>query len=321
MLRYALGRLLQTIPTLFILSLIVFSLIRLAPGDPAELRMGREASRPENKPKLEALRREMGLDLPIPVQYLIWLKNAAGGDLGNSIKTNQPAAQLVLSKMPASLELLAGATVFALAVAFPVGIVSAVRRGSLVDRLAMALVGAGLAVPSLWLGLTLILLLSVALHWLPPNGYVPFPQAPLNNLRLLVMPAFTLGVYLAATLIRFLRTDLIEVLSADFVRTARAKGLKEHRVVAGHALRNALIPVMTVAGLEIGALLGGAVIIEQVFGWSGIGWLTVQAIFDRDYAVVQTAVLFFAVGLTLVNLLVDLGYAALNPRVRGQMAS
>jgi peptide/nickel transport system permease protein len=135
------------------------------------------------------------------------------------------------------------------------------------------------------------------------------------------MPAFTLGVYLAATLIRFLRADMIEVLSADFVRTARAKGLQERRVVAGHALRNALIPVMTVAGLEIGALLGGAVIIEQVFGWSGIGWLTVQAIFDRDYAVVQTAVLFIAVGLTLVNLLVDLGYAALNPRVRGQMAS
>jgi peptide/nickel transport system permease protein len=320
MLRYVLSRLLQTIPTLFILSLLVFSLIRLAPGDPAELRMGREASKPENKPKLEALRREMGLDLPIPVQYLIWVRNGLGGDLGVSIKTSRPATELVLSKMPASLELVAGATLFALLVSFPVGIAAATRRGSLVDRLAMAFVGAGLAVPSLWLGLTLILVLSVALHWLPPNGFVPFEQAPLENLRLLAMPAFTLGVYLAATLIRFLRADMIEVLSADYVRTARAKGLHERSVVAQHALRNALIPVLTVAGLETGALLGGAVIIEQVFGWSGIGWLTVQSIFDRDYAVVQAAVLFIAVGLTLVNLLVDLGYACLNPRVRAHMA-
>jgi peptide/nickel transport system permease protein len=319
-LRYALARVLHTIPTLFILSLMVFSLVRMAPGDPAQLRMGREASKPENKPKLEALRREMGLDLPIPVQYVLWLKNGLTGDLGVSIKTNQPAIELVLSKVPASLELVAGATVFAVLVSFPVGIAAALRRGSLVDRLAMTFVGAGLAVPSLWLGLTLILVLSVALRWLPPNGFVPFERAPLENLRLLVMPAFTLGVYLAATLIRFLRADMIDVLSADYVRTARAKGLRERSVIVRHALRNALIPVLTVAGLETGALLGGAVIIEQVFGWSGIGWLTVQSIFDRDYAVVQAAVLLIAVGLTLVNLLVDLSYAFLNPRIRADMA-
>ncbi|MFN8488064.1 MAG: ABC transporter permease [Caldilineaceae bacterium] len=319
--RYIIRRLGEAIPTLFIVSLVVFSLIRMAPGDPAELRMGREAARPENKPKLEALRHEMGLDRPIPLQYLLWLRDTITGNFGVSIKTSQPAAALVASKIPVTLELVLASTLFALLIAFPSGILAALWRGSWVDRLAMAFVASGMAVPSFWLGLALILLLSVQVHWLPAGGYIAFQDAPLENLKHLVMPTITLGTYLAAVLIRFLRADMIEVLATDYIRTARAKGLSQQSVVFTHALKNALIPVLTVGGLEVGALLGGAVIIEQVFGWSGIGWLTVQAILDRDYAVVQTAVLLFVVGLTVVNLLVDLGYAYLNPRVRARLGS
>lgn len=224
-----------------------------------------------------------------------------------------------MSKVPITLQLVGASTLFALLVAFPGGMAAAIWRGSWIDRATMALTASGLAVPSFWLGLALMLIFSVQLRWLPASGYVPFGEAPLENLRRLILPGITLGVYLAAVLIRFLRADMIEVLATDYIRTARAKGLSRPRVIFTHALKNALIPVLTVGGLEIGALLGGAVIIEQVFGWSGIGWLTVQAIFDRDYAVVQTAVLLFVVGLTGVNLLVDIGYALLNPRVGARL--
>jgi peptide/nickel transport system permease protein len=195
-------------------------------------------------------------------------------------------------------------------------VLSAVKRGTFVDRAAMGFVSAGLAIPGFWLGLTLILIFSVRLQWLPASGYVPFREDPAENIRRLILPAITLGTYLAAALMRFLRSDMIQVLSADYIRTARAKGLREKSVIFRHAMKNALIPVLTVAGLEIGALLGGAVIIEQVFGWSGVGWLTVQAIFDRDYPLVQTSVLFITVGLIVVNLLTDLAYGLLNPRMR-----
>ena len=216
------------------------------------------------------------------------------------------------------MELVLAAAIIALFVSFPMGILAAIRRGTVVDRAAVGFVSAGLAIPSFWFGLALILIFSVKLRWLPASGYVPFSEDPIENLKRLIMPATTLGVYLSATLMRFVRADMIDVLAADYVRTARAKGLRERVVIVKHALRNALIPVLTVAGLEIGALLGGAVIIEQVFGWSGVGWLTVQAIFDRDYPLVQTSVLFVAVGLTLVNLVVDLGYGFLNPKLRVQ---
>ena len=319
--RFIIQRLLEALPTLLIVSMVVFALIRMAPGDPAMLRMGREAAREENKPKLEALRREMGLDRPIPVQYLLWLRDTLSGNFGVSIKTSQPAIDLVLSKVPVTLELVLASTLLALLIAFPGGMVAAIWRGSWVDRAVMAFAASGLAVPSFWLGLALILLLSVQLRLLPASGYVPFFESPVENLRRLVMPTITLGVYLAAVLIRFLRADMIEVLATDYIRTARAKGLSRPRVIFTHALKNALIPVLTVGGLEVGALLGGAVIIEQVFGWSGVGWLTVQAIFDRDYAVVQTSVLLFVIGLTLVNLAVDVGYALLNPRVRARFSS
>lgn len=318
MARYAARRILESIPTIFFVSVIVFALIRMAPGDPAAMKMGREAAKAENKPKLEALRHEMGLDRPIPVQYLYWIQDLSQGDFGDSVRSKRPTVDLFMQKVPATLQLVFAAALFAILISFPMGVFAAVRRGTVVDRAAVGFVSAGLAIPSFWFGLALILVFSVQLRWLPASGYVPFSEDPVENIKRLIMPAATLGVYLSATLMRFVRADMIEVLSADYVRTARAKGLRERIVIVKHALRNALIPVLTVAGLEIGALLGGAVIIEQVFGWSGVGWLTVQAIFDRDYPLVQTSVLFVAVGLTLVNLVVDLAYGLLNPKLRVQ---
>jgi peptide/nickel transport system permease protein len=280
------------------------------------MQMGREAALPENKPKLEALRHQMGLDRPIPVQYLFWLRDLAHGNFGDSLRSRRPTLQLFTQKVPITLELVAVAALFALLVSLPAGVFAALRRGTLLDRTTIGFVSAGLAVPSFWLGLALILVFSVKLHWLPASGYVSPRVSLTGNLAHVIMPGLTLGVYLSATLTRFVRADMIETLAADYVRTARAKGLRERVVVIRHALRNALIPVLTIAGLEIGALLGGAVIIEQVFSWSGVGWLTVQAVFDRDYPLVQTSVLFIAVGLTLVNLVVDLGYGWLNPKLR-----
>ncbi len=316
--RFVGGRCLQALPSLFIISIVVFTLMRLAPGDPAVLRFGSQASLPENQPRIEALREEMGLKQPILVQYGIWLKDAASGNFGNSLKSNMPARDLVASKVPVSLELVIGSMVVALVIAFPGGILAALGRGGRFDRLTLGFTATGLAIPSFCLGLTLILVFSVALRVLPPGGFVPFTTNPLDNLLRLIMPAVTLGVFLGATLLRFLRADMIEALGTDYVRTARAKGLANRGVVLGHALHNALIPVLTYAGIEVGSLLGGAVIIEQVFGWSGVGWLTVQSILDRDYTVVQAAVLYIAVALTLTNLVVDITYALVNPRIRAQ---
>jgi peptide/nickel transport system permease protein len=316
MARFAASRILQAIPTVILVSMLVFGLMRMAPGDPATMQMGTEAANPANFAKLEALREEMGLTKPIPIQYLRWIQDLAGGDFGDSLRNKKPTVDLFLQKLPATLELLLGSMIFALALSIPLGVLSAVKRGTFVDRAAMGFVSAGLAIPGFWLGLTLILIFSVRLQWLPASGYVPFREDPAENIRRLILPAITLGTYLAAALMRFLRSDMIQVLSADYIRTARAKGLRETSVIFRHAMKNALIPVLTVAGLEIGALLGGAVIIEQVFGWSGVGWLTVQAIFDRDYPLVQTSVLFITVGLIVVNLLTDLAYGFLNPRMR-----
>jgi peptide/nickel transport system permease protein len=280
------------------------------------MQMGTEASNPDNFAKLEALREQMGLTKPIPVQYLSWIEDLARGDFGDSLRNKRPTFDLFMQKLPATLELMVGSMLFALFLALPLGILAAVKRGTTLDRAALGFVSAGLAIPGFWLGLTLILIFSVRLQWLPASGYVPFREDPVENIRRLILPSITLGTYLAASLMRFLRSDMIQVLGADYIRTARAKGLREKSVIMRHAMKNALIPVLTVAGLEVGALLGGAVIIEQVFGWSGVGWLTVQAIFDRDYPLVQTCVLFVTVGLILVNLVTDLAYGLLNPRMR-----
>lgn len=316
MVGYVAQRVVGIFPTVFFVSVIVFVLIRMAPGDPAAMRLGREAALEENKSKLEALRHEMGLDQPFTVQYLLWLGDISAGDFGNSLRSKRPNLDLFVEKLPATLELITAASLIAILVSFPCGILAAVRRRTYIDRIIVGCVSAGLAVPSFWFGLAIIVVFSVNLKLLPASGNVDISKDPWGHFQRLIMPATTLAVYLAASLLRFVRADMIETLSSDYVRTAIAKGLTQKVVVLKHGLRNSLVSVLTVAGLEISSLLGGAVIIEQVFGWSGVGWLTVQAIFDRDYPLLQTSVLFLTIGVTLINLVVDIAYGLINPKMR-----
>ncbi|MBV7335166.1 ABC transporter permease [Chloroflexi bacterium TSY] len=286
------------------------------PKDPATMRMGRAAA--QNPEGLERLWREMGLDRPIYVQYFIWLAGAVQGDFGNSNRSDRPVLELIGGRLGASLELVALSLIISLVVSIPLGVLAAVKRKTLFDSAIMTFAVAGVAIPGFWLGLALILLFSVTLQWLPASGYVPFSENPFENLRRAIMPSLTLSVYLIATFTRFLRSDIIEVIHEDYVRTAKAKGLRERFVILRHALPNALIPLLTVLGVEVGGLLGGIIIIEHVFGWSGVGWLTLQAVYNRDYPLVQGAVLLTTVFYTLMNFAVDVSYAFLNPRIREQ---
>jgi len=312
MLPYLLRRLATMVPVLLVVSVVVFSLIHLTPGDPVAI-MLREESDPATA---AALRAALGLDRPLPVQYLTWLGRAARGELGRSIRTNQPVTQAILERLPVTLTLAAAATLLALAVALPAGIVSAVRRNSLADVAGTVAALSGVSLPNFWLAILLIFVFSVTLGWLPPLGWVSPVRDPWGGLRSLVLPAVTLGTAMTAVVMRMTRSSLLEVLQLDFVRTARAKGLREGRVLLRHALRNALIPVVTVVGLQAGALLGGAIITETVFALPGVGRLLVDAIFQRDFPLVQGVVLFLALNFLLVNLVVDLAYAVLDPRIR-----
>jgi peptide/nickel transport system permease protein len=316
--RYFVRRTLQLIPVLLIISLVVFVSMQLAPGDPAVMRMGRAAARPENQAALERLRHEMGLDKPILVQYAIWLGSVLQGDFGDSSRSGRPVMQMIAGTLPATIMLALVAFLISLVISIPLGIVAALKQGTSLDRAIMAFAVAGVAVPAIWLGLTLILIFSVKLNWLPPAGYVPFTEDPAESLKRVLMPAVTLSFYLTATFTRFLRADMIEVLNEDYIRTARAKGLRERLVLSRHALRNAFIPLLTVMGIEVGALLGGVVLVEQIFGWSGIGWLTLQGVYNRDYNLVQASIVLIAVAYTMINFFVDVGYAFLNPRIREQ---
>ncbi len=313
---YCLRRLLQIVPVLLLMSMVVFAAMQLAPGDPAVMRMGRAAARPENQAALEQLRREMGLDKPIWVQYGIWLSAAVRGDFGLSNRSERPVIEMIGARLPASLELIAASLCLSLLVSLPLGILAALWHRSLLDRLVMTFSMAGVAVPGFWMGLLLILIFAVRLGWLPPSGYVPFWESPAESLRRVLLPAATLSFYLIATFTRFLRADMIEVLNEDYVRTAKAKGLTRRLRIRRHALPNALMPMVTVMGLEIGGLLGGMVIVEQVFGWSGVGWLTLQAIYNRDYPLVQGAIVLMVLFYALVNFVVDIAYAFLNPQIR-----
>lgn len=302
--------------SVLLLTAIVFSLMVAAPGDPAATLLGQAAARPENAALLERMRAEMGLDRPIHVQYLRWLSNVVRGDLGDSNRSGLPVMQLIAGRLPATLQLLTLSLTVSLAVAVPFGVWSAATKRPWLDRTFVFLSVAGVAIPGFWLGLLLILTFSVTLGWLPPSGYVAPWEDLSDNLRRSVMPVATLSVYLIATFTRFLRSDLLDVLHEDYVRTARAKGLPERRLLWRHAVRNALPSLWTVVGIEAGTLLGGAILVEVVFGWSGLGWLAVQAVSNRDYALVQGVVLFTAFGFALITLLTDLGYALLDPRVR-----
>jgi peptide/nickel transport system permease protein len=309
---YIFRRLLQTVPVLFFFSVVVFAALRLVPGDPAVVMLGLEAT-PE---AVAEIRQEMGLDRPIPVQYGIWLGRVVRGDFGVSWRSKQTVESLILRRLPATIQLTVGAMFIGVLIALPLGVLSGLRPHSTFDTLATSFSLLGVAIPGFWLGLMLLLLVSVRLNWLPPSGHVPFQEDPIDSLKHLFLPAFTLGVGLAAPLARFIRSGMLDVMEADYIRTARAKGLPERLVVIRHALRNGLLSVTTVFGLELGALLGGAVITESVFNWPGIGTLLLTAIQQRDYAMVQGTVLFISAMFILINLVVDISYGFLDPRIR-----
>jgi peptide/nickel transport system permease protein len=298
--------------TLLVISLIVFTGVRLIPGDPARVMAGTEA----DDAGLQEIREKYGLTEPVPVQYVKWLALALRGDLGESIRTREPVARTVASKLPITMELAGLSILVALSIAIPAGVFAAVRRNTAWDVAVSSLSLCGVSIPNFWLGIMLILLVSVRLGWLPASGFVPVAQSLLGNLSRMLMPAVVLGSGLAAVLMRQTRNSMIEVLSADYVRTARAKGLAQRAVVFRHAIRNGLIPVVTILGLQMGALMGGAVVTEQIFVVPGFGRLVVEAVFTRDYPLVQGVVLITASAYVLINLLVDVSYSLLNPRIR-----
>lgn len=310
--RYVARRLLQTIPTVFLASVIVFLMIYLIPGDPATNLLGPNAF----PAQIEAKKREMGLDKPLPIQYLIWLGQVARGDLGESFVNGFPVARLIRLRLSATIQLTVAALLIGTVIAFVLSIVSTVYRGRLADRLITAWLGLSYAVPTFWLGVLLIIALSTQLDLLPPTGYVSIVQHPLEGWRYLLMPALTLGVYASSVLARFLRSSLLEVVGHDYVRTAQAKGLRERQVFIRHALRNALIPVVTVLGVQFGTLLGGAVVTEAVFDWPGVGQMLLYAIRVRDYTVVQGTILVLVLAFALINLLTDIAYGVIDPRIR-----
>jgi peptide/nickel transport system permease protein len=305
-------RLATIVPTLVFVSMLIFGLHQLLPGDPAKILAGEE----QDPTVVAYLHKKLHLDEPLPVRYAWWVGGVLRGDLGDSIRTQQPVLQLIAQKLPVTVELALLAMAIALVIGIPAGIVSAVGRGTAWDVAANAFALWGLSTPNFWLGILMILLFSVQLGWLPASGYVsPFEDLR-ANLAAMIMPAFVLGNAIAAVLMRHTRSAMLQVLSADYVRTARAKGLREPAVVLKHALRNALVPIITLGALELGTLLSGAVLTEQVFTIPGFGKLIVDAVFNRDYAVVQGVVLVTATAYIALNLLADLAYFAVNPRLR-----
>ena len=310
---FLLRRLALVLPTLFFVSIIVFGLQQLLPGDAALAMAGEE----RDPTVIAFLRQKYHLEDPLPVRYGLWVKGVLSGDLGESIRIKRPVRDLVLEKLPVTAELAALAVVIALSIGLPMGILAAVKTNSAVDYAATMTALWGRSIPNFWLGILLILLFSVQLGLLPASGFVSPAESLSRNLSTLIMPAFVLGNAGAALIMRHTRSAMLEVLSADYVRTARAKGLSETRVVLHHALRNALLPVITLGALEFGELLSGAVLTEQVFTIPGFGKLIVDAVFNRDYAVVQGVVLCTALAFILLNLFADVAYALVNPRLRG----
>jgi peptide/nickel transport system permease protein len=315
MLMFILRRLLSAIPTLILVSLFVFTLQKLLPGDPVLAMAGEE----RDPAVMEYLREKYRLNDPIPVQYVNWLGNLLTGDFGISLKTDQPVTTLLASKLPVTLELAVLALLIALLIGIPTGIVSAVRKGTVVDYGANIVALSGISIPHFWLGILLIMVFAVKLQWLPASGFVTLGEDLGQNLKTLILPAFVLGAGLSGILMRHTRSAMLEVLRTDYVRTARAKGLFPHMVVLKHALRNALMPIVTLTTLLFGELLGGAVLTEQVFSVPGFGKMIVDAVFNRDYSVVQGVVLCVAIGFLLLNLLADVLYRMINPRLRNAL--
>lgn len=312
MLSYIGRRLLIAIPTLILVSIFVFLLQKILPGDPVLAMAGEE----RDPATLEFLREKYNLNAPIIHQYFYWVADVLRGDFGISLRTNQPVAQLIADKLPVTIQLAIMSMFFAFFVGVPLGIISAVKKGTFLDYIANFIALSGMSIPNFWLGIMLILLVSVKLGWLPASGYEPFFEDPVRSLETMIMPAFVLGTALAATLMRHTRSAMLGVLQADYVRTARAKGLSERIVILKHTFRNAVLPIVTLSALLFGDLLAGAVLTEQIFTIPGFGKLIVDAVFTRDYAVVQGVVLCTAAGFILMNLVADVLYVLLNPRMR-----
>lgn len=305
-------RFLIAIPTIILISIFVFGMQKLLPGDPV-LAMAGEERDPE---VIAFLREKYHLNDPIAVQYFSWISNALRGDLGISLRTNQPVLELIGQKLPVTIQLATMALVIALFIGIPAGVLSAYKKGTWVDWLANIIALSGLSIPNFWLGIMLILLVSVNLGWLPASGYRPLTEDFWLSIKTMLMPAFVLGTGLAATLMRHTRSAMLGVLRSDYVRTARAKGMSEGTVLVNHALRNAMVPIVTVTTLLFGELLAGAVLTEQIFTIPGFGKLVVDAVFNRDYAVVQGIVLCTGVAFIFMNILADAAYRVLNPRMR-----
>jgi ABC-type dipeptide/oligopeptide/nickel transport system permease component len=308
---YLVRRWLQLIPTLIIASVLVFTIIALAPGDPVRMKLGTEAT-PE---QVAAERARLGLDQPVPVRYAVWVADVVSLNLGRSLVNNRPVTTLIADAFPNTLRLALAAYVIALAIGLPLGCFAAVRANTRIDSLITGVNSLGLAIPSFWLGMLLILVFAVTLQWLPPSGVGNPGQPWYFSLQFLILPTVTIAVSNLSVFSRFVRSAMLDVLGMDFVRTARAKGLREPVVVGRHALRNALIPVVTVLGIQFGRLLGGAVITEAVFAYPGIGRLVVTSIQNRDYPVVQGALMVVVVIFLITSIVVDLSYAYLDPRV------
>jgi peptide/nickel transport system permease protein/oligopeptide transport system permease protein len=304
MIVYVLRRVVIAIPLLLVVTVAVFLLMELTPGDPAVLMLGQDAT----SESIEALRIQFGLDRPLPEQYLRFLANLVRGDLGRSFVTHLPVSAEIARTWPATLQLAVAAMAIALVVGLPLGVITAVKRGGLVDQLTRVVVLVSVSMPIFWSGLLLIYWFAVQLRWLPTSGA--------GSLAHLVLPSVSLSTFSLAVIVRLTRSSMIDVMSEDYVRTARAKGLRDLVVIVRHGLKNALIPVVTIAGLQFGQLLAGAVLTETVFNWPGLGRLTVTAVFARDYPMIRGAILVVAVTFILVNLLVDLLYAFLDPRIR-----
>ena len=312
MIPYIAKRILVALPTLLIVSVIVFMLQKLLPGDPVLALAGEE----RDPATLEFLRERYHLNDPLVVQYMRWLGNLLTGDMGISLRTNQPVLALIVEKLPVTLQLAIMSMIFALGLGIPTGIIAAVYKNSLFDWLANLVALSGMSIPNFWLGIMLILLISVNLGWLPASGYEPFTRDPVRSIETMLMPAFVLGSGLAATIMRHTRSAMLTVLNSDYIRTARAKGLRPREVILSHSFRNAVLPIITLSAILFGELMAGAVLTEQIFAIPGFGKLTVDAVFNRDYAVVQGVVLCTAMGFLLMNLLADILYGVFNPRIR-----
>ena len=312
MLPFLARRTAQMVPTLVFVSLLIFSLQHLLPGDPALVMAGEE----RDPAVIAQIRKQYRLDRPIPVQYVYWAKGVLSGDLGESLRIKMPVRDLIVQKLPVTLQLASMAIVIAFLIGIPAGIVSAVKQGTAWDYGANLFALWGISTPNFWLGIMLIFLFSIKLGWLPASGYVPLTEDWRASLAATIMPAFVLGNAIAAILMRHTRSAMLQVLHSDYIRTARAKGISERQVILRHALRNALTPVITLGALELGTLLSGAVLTEQVFSIPGFGKLIVDAVFNRDYAVVQGVVLVTATVYITLNLIADIAYMLVNPRLR-----